>query len=246
MKPIILCVLCLSLSVLAGRAIGAGAQQPQPFPRPGQQPARPAPPVAPAPAPPATVAPPAPEATPTADPQRLQMALSVPAMGLLLSGILALTVNVMVLVIVSIRETHFAGEPAANVVWLFLLCGPASVAAASVQIVGAVRMLQHKAYATAVASSLVAMIPWTPVWVVSLPLGIIALVLLRKLAVVELFIQKKSRPDAGEHAEEDSPAAPTWRVHGFLRSMAGYFLTSPSRRSGDESSTNGQESLHEK
>jgi hypothetical protein len=60
-KPIILCVLCAFFGVLEGRALSAGAQQPQPFPRPGQ-PSRPAPPVAPAPAPPAAVAP---EAIPT-------------------------------------------------------------------------------------------------------------------------------------------------------------------------------------
>jgi hypothetical protein len=61
----LLVVLCFFLCALEGRAFGARAQQPQPFPRPGQ-PARPAQPVAPAPAPPtAAVPPPAAEAAPT-------------------------------------------------------------------------------------------------------------------------------------------------------------------------------------
>src|SRR5262249_8312093 len=61
LRVLFLCVLCSFPCVLGGRASAAGgAQQPQPFPRPGQ-PARPAqpPPATPAPAPPAA------EATPT-------------------------------------------------------------------------------------------------------------------------------------------------------------------------------------
>jgi hypothetical protein len=66
-----LCVLCCSVGLVGGRSVtAAGAQQPQPFPRPGQptRPAQPAtPPSAPTPAPPqpATVPPASPEATPT-------------------------------------------------------------------------------------------------------------------------------------------------------------------------------------
>jgi len=67
LRALFLCTLCALLCVLAGRASAAGgAQQPQPFPRPGQ-PARPAqpPPAAPTPPPPVKAAPPAAEATPT-------------------------------------------------------------------------------------------------------------------------------------------------------------------------------------
>src|SRR6185295_4079999 len=64
-----LSVLCSFLCVLVGRAASVGAQQPQPFPRPGQ-PARPAQPAPPPPArapakPPAAAQPASPEATPT-------------------------------------------------------------------------------------------------------------------------------------------------------------------------------------
>jgi serine/threonine protein kinase len=169
-----------------------------------------------------------PEATPAADPQRLQMALSVPAVGLLLTGIIALVVNAILLTVFCLREGFDAGS-APKVVWALVMLSPATLAAAIVQIAGAVRMLQHRSYATAVASSLIAMIPWTPVWVVSLPLGIIALVLLRKLAVVELFIQRKGAPNGGEPAPLEPAAAQSWRVRSFLRSMAGYFVTSASR-----------------
>jgi hypothetical protein len=68
-RPIILCVLCAFLGAGAGRASTlTGAQQPQPFPRPGQppRPAQPATPSTPAPAPaPASATPQVPEATPT-------------------------------------------------------------------------------------------------------------------------------------------------------------------------------------
>jgi hypothetical protein len=60
----LLCVLCLLAGAAGWRAFPS-AQQPQPFPRPGQ-PARPAQPAAPpTPAAPAAAAPPAAEATPT-------------------------------------------------------------------------------------------------------------------------------------------------------------------------------------
>ncbi|HMF95049.1 MAG TPA: hypothetical protein VKE96_12175 [Vicinamibacterales bacterium] len=66
LRTFFLCVLCSFLCVLVGRA-SARAQQPQPFPRPGQpaRPAQPAPTTTPAPAPPGAAAPPAAEATPT-------------------------------------------------------------------------------------------------------------------------------------------------------------------------------------
>jgi hypothetical protein len=99
-------------------------------------------------------------------------------------------------------------------------------------------MLQHRSYATAVASSLVAMIPWTPVWVFSLPLGIIALVLLRKLAVVELFIQRKAAAGGAELGKEVPAAAPPGRVGGLLRSMAGYFMTMSYRNREEEGTAN--------
>jgi len=64
------------------------------------------------------------------------------------------------------------------------LLGLVSVHAASVQILGAVRMLQHRAYSKAIASSLVPCF-LDPVWFFSLPLASWRMVCMRKPAVVE-------------------------------------------------------------
>jgi serine/threonine protein kinase len=145
------------------------------------------------------------------DLDRVRLDIAVPGVGLLLTGMLAL-----ILSIVALGVASQVGEPAA--IWVAL----GSFAGAPVAvflIIGAARMIQLRSYPSAVAAAFLAMLPWSPAWIFSLPLGIIALVVLRKPAVMAAFVRGPSGSTSGETGD-----VVRGKVVSLFRSFAGYFL----------------------
>jgi hypothetical protein len=105
------------------------------------------------------------------------------------------------------------------------MAGVMITVASSVLLTGALNMLRLRGYALAATASIVAMIPWSPGWLVGLPCGIWACVVLGQPAVAAAFLSEK-RPAASGSAGARKPKG---RVAGMalslLRSVGRYFLT---------------------
>jgi hypothetical protein len=169
-----------------------------------------------------------------------------PAIGLLLASIIAFPANTLLLGIAGLKilaNTNNTYSLAYMFFWVGVLM---SLAASGFLLLGAVRMLQHRSYALVITAVLVAMLPWSPAWLLGLPMGIWALVVLRNPTVLELFGQKRSKFEADEALSPDQNEAATGRVRALLRSMRGYFLTTtPYVVPSSSPSKNGQESAED-
>jgi hypothetical protein len=134
------------------------------------------------------------------------------AAGLLLTGVVGL-VWCLVVGLVSIA-TETRAE--VFVLWAVVLFGLGAVGAL---LAGAVQMMRLRSYPLAVAATLLAMLPWSPGWVLGLPFGIWGLVVLRRPKVQAAFLNnlRPTGPAAG-------------KIGSFFRSVAGYFLTTFTRR----------------
>jgi hypothetical protein len=102
-----------------------------------------------------------------------------------------------------------------------------------VMLAGAVQMMRGRWYPLCVAAALLAVLPWSPAWLLGLPAGIWALVVLGRPEVMATFL----------HNRRGAPAPPgpvAAKFRSWLRSFAGYFVTmspgSPARKRG----ANGQ------
>jgi serine/threonine protein kinase len=177
------------------------------------------------------------------DRDRARSDIGVPATGLLLSGVLTLVcwaVAGLVLAAVNSQSTKQISS-----IW-FVIMALASVpilAVSGVLIVGGITMLRLRWYPLAATAVIVAMIPWSPAWLVSLPFGIWACIALGKPAVAEAFLSAKRGVGLG-HAKTGKPrgfvAGP---LMSLFHSIGRYMISLPGRKSaagdphGGESST---------
>jgi hypothetical protein len=160
------------------------------------------------------------------DPQRIRRQLLGPAVGLMLTaaGALLCAVGVVAGFIRELRwmdnrETALYGSLIAVVACLVL-------SAAAVMMAGAMRMMiGRKKYILCVVAAMLALVPWSPAWLIGLPVGIWAVIVLARPEVMAAFLDKPR----GESAVPAAVPEPTGRVAGrlrsWLRSFAGYFLT---------------------
>jgi hypothetical protein len=81
---------------------------------------------------------------------------------------------------------------------------------------GAIQMLKLRSYPFALAAAILAVIPWSAAWILGLPFGIWALVILAKPDVRAIFRENWQR------AQEDQRRG--GRIASFFRSFGGYFL----------------------
>jgi hypothetical protein len=116
----------------------------------------------------------------------------------------------------------------------FLAAFPVLASIALMQGLGAVLMLRLRCYPLAATTSILAMIPLSPAFFISLPVGIWACIVLGKPEVTEAFY------DPG-HSPVDEPAeGPDPRPHAgslflsYMRSVAGYFLPTMAGRTRND------------
>jgi hypothetical protein len=96
--------------------------------------------------------------------------------------------------------------------------------AALVQALGAVMMLRLRWYPLAATASILAMIPWSPAFFISLPIGIWTCIVLGKPEVTEAYLAPRHPPvDEPAGGPDPRPRAVS-RFLSYVRSMAGYFL----------------------
>jgi serine/threonine protein kinase len=151
------------------------------------------------------------------DHERAGMELVAPAIGLLLTGLVAFLANIAILASVAPQFWDYRA--------LFIGLVLATGVAVAVLGVGAWGMLRLHSYVMAVVATFVAMLPWSPAWLLGLPMGIWALVVLRRPEVMDAmrYGRRASRP--GEPGPQVQKRRLGGRVLSLFRSMGGYFLT---------------------
>jgi hypothetical protein len=93
-----------------------------------------------------------------------------------------------------------------------------------------VQMLRLRGYVWAAAAAIVAMVPWSPAWLLGLPFGIWACIVLGRPEVVEALLHDRRTGLAPFSPTKPRGAVVGWAVSVF-RSMAGYLMpTLPGRK----------------
>jgi serine/threonine protein kinase len=97
---------------------------------------------------------------------------------------------------------------------------------------GAVQMVRRRSYPLCVAAALVAVLPWSPAWLVGLPVGIWALVVLSRREVILAFLRERDDGALGPPRDPEPPGPVGRKLRSWWRSFAGVFITIPGPRSG--------------
>ena len=112
-----------------------------------------------------------------------------------------------------------------------------------VLITGGIKMLRLRWYPLAATAAIVAMIPWSPAWPLSLPFGIWACIVLGRPAVAEAFLGAE-RGVGLAHVTTPKPRGfVASRFLSLVRSIGRYMITLPGRKRvaadppGEQSST---------
>jgi hypothetical protein len=84
-----------------------------------------------------------------------------------------------------------------------------------------------------VAAALLAVLPWSPAWLLGLPAGIWALVVLGRPEVMTAFLDNR-------RGAPETPGPVAAKLRSWLRSFAGYFVTTFSGSIAKESGAKGQ------
>jgi len=158
--------------------------------------------------------------------EKARMVVLAPAVGLLATGILAFAGSLIAGLVLTVALSDSSGFSAYSL--LALLALPV-MAAGLVLIIGAWNMMRLKSYSLAVTAAILALIPWWVTWIIGLPFGILALIVLRRRHVMAAFLDG-SASEAPPRFQVKAPRA--GKVVSFFRSVRGYFLpTSAGRNS---------------
>jgi hypothetical protein len=155
-----------------------------------------------------------------ADAERAGMEVVAPAIGMLLSGVVGLLAYAVLFVLLALPAD---GVFTHRHVW-FGLGGLVTVLSAATLVRGAVSMLRLRSYVLSVSAAFAAMVPLSPGWVLSLPMGIWALIVLRRPEVMGAFLKKKRASQAGVPVPTERPGV-GGRMRSLFRSIRGYFVT---------------------
>ena len=120
----------------------------------------------------------------------------------------------------SFRVKGFSADFVAPALYALLLA-----AAAGLLLTGAMRMLRLRSYPMALTAAILALVPWSLGWLLGLPFGIWALVVLRRGEVMAAFLGKQR--GAGV-PEARVPVA--GKMRSLFRSFGRYFLTTAAGR----------------
>jgi tRNA A-37 threonylcarbamoyl transferase component Bud32 len=163
-----------------------------------------------------------------ADPRRIRTRLLGPAVGLLLTAVAAFVSTLVLAVNFALQVApHFADADLVATVAALLGAG-----AAGLMLAGALQMMRRRAFLLCVTAALLAVVPWSPAWLLGLPAGIWALVVLSQPEVILAFlgVRRGAPPISADPPKRPGPVAA--KMWSFLRSVGGYVLmTFPGRAS---------------
>jgi serine/threonine protein kinase len=162
--------------------------------------------------------------------------VGAPALGLLATGVLTFLFWPMVLLILMVLEPPARHEWPDILFWL-TLAGVLLTWVSSILIMGAVQMKRLRGYPLAAMAAILAMIPWSPAWLIGLPVGIWTCILLGRPSVAEAFLSDKRQLDS-QPSKARKPSGGRNRFLALVRSVAGYILPTMAGRTTHDSSGN--------
>jgi serine/threonine protein kinase len=181
---------------------------------------------------PASVDPGQGSAGPGSPAERVRQEVAPPALGLLATGVVGLLWWVALgvwYVSLWLQSSKLDLSPAGFFLPLVIL-GPLIGALAGLQIVGAIGMLRLRGYPLAGTSAILAMIPWSPGWLIGLLFGIWATNVLGRPGVAEAFLRDKRQAGSGPPGARRTGAGVAGRFLSLVRSAGRYILpTAPGR-----------------
>jgi tRNA A-37 threonylcarbamoyl transferase component Bud32 len=181
---------------------------------------------------------------PTGDHARARWEIGVAATGLLVSGVLTLVFWALVGLVLAAARSELTKE--ISIIWLVIVAVASIliIGVSGLLIAGAMQMLRLHWYPLAATAAIVAMIPWSPAWLVSLPFGIWACIVLGRPVVAEAFFSAERGVGLAHAMTPKSRGFVAGRFLSLVHSMARYMMiTLPGRKSvaagpqGEQSST---------
>lgn len=159
-----------------------------------------------------------------------------PALGLFVSGMIGVFTST-IWGIWYTGKTFGNPDHMASALWAFPV-----LAGGVFQCIGAKRMLKLESYMWSLMAAILALVPYSPGWVLALPCGIWALIVLSKPEVMAAFLGERGRLGV-VFPRPPEPASPSpGRLGAFLRSVGRYCFTSFSGRQAVPSSGNDADS----
>jgi serine/threonine protein kinase len=179
----------------------------------------------PLPPPPARPARPVPmPAEPVANHDRVRRQLLGPAVGLLLTSAAALASNVVLAVLLA-RHFGQMGDVVLQRLTV-AVCAVVVPTGFGLMLAGAERMTSGRGpYLLCVAAAFLALLPWSPAWLIGLPAGIWALVVLARPEVMAAFLPDRPGPTPSPDEASETTVPVAGKLRSWLRSVAGYFVS---------------------
>jgi tRNA A-37 threonylcarbamoyl transferase component Bud32 len=158
------------------------------------------------------------------DPRQVRLEVVPPAVGLALTALLAVlsSVGLAIWGLDRIHEVAWTSRNELLTVMAGVLTLLMVATAVGYLFVGALQMMKLGSYPFALAAGILAVIPWSPAWIMGLPFGIWALVILQKPDVIAAFREQQYGP----RQETDGAGM----LVSFLKSFGGYFLPTFARQ----------------
>jgi serine/threonine protein kinase len=182
------------------------------------------------------------------DREQARLEVGAPAVGLFLTGLVTLLSFFWTVLFVIFQSSNpQAGlnywQPS-GLFWLILiLLGSLVIPVSAVIMMGALMMRRLRWYPLAATSAILAMVPWSPGWLIGLGFGIWACIVLGRPGVVEGFFSDQGRVFAASAVTPSPPGRGPFvrRFRSLLRSMGRYVIsTIPGARSEVASPHNGR------
>jgi len=161
------------------------------------------------------------------DREQARLAIGAPAVGLFVTGLVTLLCWFCTVLFVIFESFNPQAElrywQPSSLFWLILiLVGSLILPVSTVLMTSAVMMRRLRWYPLACTSAILAMVPWSPGWLIGLGFGIWTCIILGKPEVVEAFYPSRAR--AAPAATPAPRAAFAGRFRSLLRSMGRYIL----------------------
>jgi serine/threonine protein kinase len=168
---------------------------------------------------------------------RARLDVGAPAVGLFMTGAATLVFWIVV-ALFDRGTTQTIGASTDRFFWLST--GAVLITIVSgVLMLGALQMLRLRAYAFAATAAILAMIPWSPAWLIGLPFGIWACVVLGRPTVTDAFFSDRRQAAVGFTPARKPGRGVASRFLGALRSVGRYFLPTMGGQKAAEADTGG-------
>ena len=159
---------------------------------------------------------------PTTPSAQIRAQVLVPAIGLCLTGIVAL-----ISCFVFFVGLMSAGSSVAE---SFSFLAFPGAAGSFIVVIGGLRMMKLQSHQLVMIAVALALLPWSPGWILGFPFGIWALIVLRRPEVVSAFLREPANPFLSAEVSGMPPTRQPGRFRAFFQSIGRYCLTTFSGR----------------